>query len=70
MFWEERDSDQTELFPFSGELMSKTVLIVDDDPTQRRLLQAVVEKSGFSTLQAGDGDSALALALGLSLIHI
>jgi len=64
MFWEERDSDQTELFPFSGELMSKTVLIVDDDPTQRRLLQAVVEKSGFSTLQAGDGDSALALALG------
>ena len=47
-----------------GELMSKTVLIVDDDPTQRRLLQAVVEKSGFSTLQAEDGDSALALALG------
>ena len=44
--------------------MGKTVLIVDDDPTQRRLLQAVVEKSGFSTLQAGDGDSALAMALG------
>lgn len=39
--------------------MSKTVLIVDDDPTQRRLLQAVVEKSGFSTLQAGSGDEAL-----------
>jgi DNA-binding NtrC family response regulator len=49
---------------YAGEFMSKTVLIVDDDPTQRRLLQAVVEKSGFSTLQAGDGDSALALALG------
>lgn len=44
--------------------MAKTVLIVDDDPTQRRLLQAVVEKSGFSTLQAGDGDEALAMALG------
>lgn len=44
--------------------MAKTVLIVDDDPTQRRLLQAVVEKSGFSTLQAGDGDAALAIALG------
>jgi DNA-binding NtrC family response regulator len=44
--------------------MAKTVLIVDDDPTQRRLLQTVVEKSGFSTLQAGDGDAALAMALG------
>lgn len=47
-----------------GVLMAKTVLIVDDDPTQRRLLQAVVEKSGFSTLQADNGDSALEIALG------
>ncbi len=45
--------------------MGKTVLIVDDDPTQRRILQAVIEKSGFSTLQASDGDSALDLALGV-----
>lgn len=44
--------------------MAKTVLIVDDDPTQRRLLQAVVEKSGFSTLQADNGDRALEIALG------
>lgn len=44
--------------------MAKTVLIVDDDPTQRRLLQAVVEKSGFSTLQADNGDTALDIALG------
>lgn len=44
--------------------MSKTVLIVDDDPTQRRLLQAVVEKSGFSVLQAGDGDTAVRMATG------
>ncbi len=47
-----------------GEIMGKTVLIVDDDPTQRRLLQAVVEKSGFSTLQADNGDTALEMALG------
>ena len=45
--------------------MGKTVLIVDDDPTQRRLLQAVIEKSGFSTLQADNGDTALDMALGV-----
>ena len=44
--------------------MGKTVLIVDDDPTQRRLLQAVIEKSGFSTLQADNGDTALDMAVG------
>ncbi|MGB0908690.1 MAG: sigma-54-dependent transcriptional regulator [Maricaulaceae bacterium] len=42
--------------------MAKTILIVDDDPTQRRLLQAVVEKSGFSSLQADNGDTALNMA--------
>lgn len=44
--------------------MGKTILLVDDDPTQRRLLQAVVEKSGFSTVQADNGNSALEHALG------
>ncbi len=39
--------------------MGKTVLIVDDDPTQRRLMQVVVEKNGFSTLMADSGDRAL-----------
>lgn len=43
--------------------MGKSILIVDDDPTQRRILQAVIEKSGFSTLQAADGDSALDMVL-------
>lgn len=42
--------------------MGKTVLIVDDDPTQRRILRAVIEKSGFSTLQAADGHAALDMA--------
>lgn len=50
--------------------MGKTVLIVDDDPTQRRLLQAVVEKSGFSTFQAGDGDQALSMVLGADAANI
>ncbi len=41
--------------------MVKTVLIVDDDPTQRRLMRAVCEKAGYPVLEADDGESALAL---------
>jgi DNA-binding NtrC family response regulator len=40
--------------------MTKTVLIVDDDPTQRRLIQAVLEREGFAVAQADGGDAALA----------
>src|ERR1700742_1030325 len=40
--------------------MAKTVLVVDDDPTQRRLIQAVLEREGFSVAQAGGGHQALA----------
>jgi DNA-binding NtrC family response regulator len=39
--------------------MTKTVLVVDDDPTQRRLIQAVVEREGFAFAQADSGDAAL-----------
>lgn len=41
--------------------MAKTVLIVDDDPTQRRLMRAVCEKGGYPVLQAECGEDALAL---------
>lgn len=44
--------------------MGKMVLIVDDNPTQRRLMQVVVEKSGFSTLQADSGEKALSMIHG------
>ena len=40
--------------------MTKTVLIVDDDPTQRRLIQAVLEREGFAAVHAENGDQAIA----------
>jgi DNA-binding NtrC family response regulator len=39
--------------------MAKTVLLVDDDPTQRRLMQAVLEREGFNVAQAESGEDAL-----------
>ncbi len=41
--------------------MAKTVLLVDDDPTQRRLMRAVCEKAGYPVLQADNGEAALSL---------
>ena len=42
--------------------MAKTVLIIDDDPTHRRLLQAAVEKAGFACRTAPDGETGFNLA--------
>lgn len=42
--------------------MAKTVLVVDDDPTQRRLLKAVLEKQGHHVACAEDGEAGLDLA--------
>ncbi|MFZ5720562.1 MAG: sigma-54-dependent transcriptional regulator [Pseudomonadota bacterium] len=39
--------------------MAKTVLVVDDDPTQRRLIQAVLERDGFAVAHAQGGDEAI-----------
>lgn len=39
--------------------MAKTILIVDDDPTQRRLMQAVVEKQNYTAAHAQSGEEAL-----------
>ena len=41
--------------------MAAQILIVDDDPTQRRLMQAVCEKAGYPTLQADSGETALSV---------
>jgi DNA-binding NtrC family response regulator len=39
--------------------MTKTVLVVDDDPTQRRLIQAVLEREGFAVVHAENGGQAI-----------
>jgi DNA-binding NtrC family response regulator len=44
--------------------MSEVVLIVDDDPVQRRLLEAMVQRYGYRTLLAEGGDQAAHLLTG------
>ncbi len=44
--------------------MTHTILIVDDDPTQRRLMQAVIERNGFATLQAASADEMFRMLEG------
>lgn len=41
--------------------MSSTILVVDDDPVQRRLLEAMVRRFGHDCLIAESGEAALAL---------
>jgi DNA-binding NtrC family response regulator len=44
--------------------MSERVLIVDDDPVQRRLLDSMVRKFGYEPVLAETGDQAAALLTG------
>ncbi len=44
--------------------MTQTILIVDDDPTQRRLIEAVITRLGHKVAQAGGGQEALDLLAG------
>ena len=41
--------------------MSEVVLIVDDDPVQRRLLEAMVQRFGYQAVVAEGGDAAVTL---------
>ena len=40
------------------------ILIVDDDPVQCRLLEAMLQKSGYETVVLDNGDAALTLLGG------
>jgi DNA-binding NtrC family response regulator len=44
--------------------MPETILIVDDDPVQRRLLEAMAVRFGYEALTADGGDAALSLLCG------
>jgi DNA-binding NtrC family response regulator len=46
------------------EFMSQVVLIVDDDPVQRRLIENMVQRFGYRALTAEGGDAAAALLTG------
>src|SRR6188474_3565681 len=44
--------------------MAEVVLIVDDDPVQRRLLEAMIQRFGYRTTVVEGGDAACKLLIG------
>lgn len=44
--------------------MAKTILIVDDSASLRQVVKMALEGAGYSVLEAGDGQAALALLDG------
>src|SRR5207253_9102657 len=47
-----------------GALMAETILIVDDDPVQRRLLEAMARRFGYEVMVVDGGDAAIAALTG------
>src|SRR5580698_6330759 len=52
------------MFRFGASPMAQTILIVDDDPVQRRLLEAAISRSGMSVVTAPGGGPALDILNG------
>src|ERR1700681_2217638 len=50
--------------------MSQVVLIVDDDPVQRRLLEAMVQRFGYQALVADGGDAGLSFLTGAKAARV
>src|SRR5476651_1308852 len=44
--------------------MAATILIADDDPVQRRLVENMVQKCGYEVIVADGGDAAIAMLAG------
>jgi DNA-binding NtrC family response regulator len=47
-----------------GEFMAELILIVDDDPVQRRLLEGMATRFGYEIITAEGGDAAVAALTG------
>ena len=50
--------------------MAEAVLIVDDDPVQRRLLDAMIQRFGYRTIVVEGGDAAVKLLVGAEDVHV
>jgi len=50
--------------------MPELILLVDDDPVQRRLLEAMVRRFGYDVMLADGGDAAVALLTGAEAARI
>src|SRR5438552_9473417 len=59
-----RQASVTSCVESSSRHMPKLVLIVDDDPAQRRILEEVIKRLGFETRTAQGGEQALQILEG------
>jgi DNA-binding NtrC family response regulator len=50
--------------------MPNTLLIVDDDPVQRRLLEAMVRRMGYSPICVDGGEKAMDVLTGAEGVHV
>jgi DNA-binding NtrC family response regulator len=50
--------------------MAATILIADDDPVQRRLVENMVQKCGYEAIVADSGDAAIARLTGADAVAI
>jgi DNA-binding NtrC family response regulator len=50
--------------------MPEVVLIVDDDPVQRRLLEAMIQRFGYRTIVVEGGDAAVKQLVGTETVHV
>ena len=50
--------------------MAETILIVDDDPVQRRLVESMARRFGYDAVAVESGDAALKLLLSANGPHV